>query len=86
MSGMNQEFDPMHRAGELWLALVNDIAAKPCKYPCLRDDLTDWLRDHYRRSADLRARLSLEQRDEPRERGYSIIDDDSGLPNQGELP
>ena len=38
------------------------------------------------RDADLRARLSLEQRDEPRERGYSMIDSDSGLPTQGELP
>lgn len=36
--------------------------------------------------SDLRARLSLEQRDEPRQRGYSMIDDDSGQPKQGELP
>lgn len=34
---------------------------------------------------DLRARLSLEQRDEPRERGYSMIDADSGQPKQGPL-
>ena len=36
-------------------------------------------------AADLRARLSLEQRDEPRERGWSMIDEDSGMPTQGEI-
>lgn len=34
----------------------------------------------------LRERLSLEQRDEPRERGWEMVDDDSGQPTQGELP
>lgn len=34
---------------------------------------------------DLRARLSLEQRSEPRERGWEMIDEDSGLPTQGEI-
>lgn len=28
---------------ELWRALKADCEAVPCKYPCLRDDLHDWL-------------------------------------------
>lgn len=34
------------RAADLWFALVKDVTANPCKYPCLRDDLVDWLSDH----------------------------------------
>lgn len=44
------------------------------------------IRKRTQAEADLRARLSLEQRDAPRQRGYSMIDDDSGQPKQGELP
>jgi hypothetical protein len=31
----------------LWRALIADIEESPCEYPCLRDDLADWL--HYNR-------------------------------------
>lgn len=34
------------RAGELWVALMKDISAEPCQFPCLRDDLIDWFRHH----------------------------------------
>ncbi len=40
------------RAAQLWLALVNDVTATPCRFPCLRDDLTDWLRHHLTQLSD----------------------------------
>jgi hypothetical protein len=39
-------FGPVERAAELWIALVKDITAEPCKFPCLRDDLIDWFKHH----------------------------------------
>jgi hypothetical protein len=40
----------------LWRALVDACNAEPCKHPCLRDDLHDWLTAHYR--AELRANVA----------------------------
>lgn len=47
MSDRPDPFCPStQRAAELWLALVKDVTAKECQFPCLRDDLTDWLKQH----------------------------------------
>ena len=32
---------------ERWPKLVADTNAVPCKYPCLRDDLADWMRSSH---------------------------------------
>jgi len=29
-----------------WSKLLGDCIAQPCKYPCLRDDLGDWMKDN----------------------------------------
>lgn len=34
-----------------WASLLADCDAVPCKYPCLRDDLHDWLRDYDERTS-----------------------------------
>jgi hypothetical protein len=36
---------------QLWQQLADDLNAKPCEYPCLRDDMADWLRDKGKESA-----------------------------------
>jgi uncharacterized protein YmfQ (DUF2313 family) len=43
--------DPANRAAEMWIALVKDVTAEPCRFQCLRDDLSDWLRDYSNRDA-----------------------------------
>jgi len=37
---------PADPGGELWRALIRDTGSVPCEYPCLRDDLADWLATH----------------------------------------
>lgn len=54
MSGSTVE-DAVRERGDAELAalfrrLIDDVNAVPCKYPCLRDDLHDWLRAHDERA------------------------------------
>lgn len=86
------EIDPgpiTHQAA-MWCELLNDCVKVPCEFPCLRDDLQDWMTKKLQdwmtkklREADLRARLDLEQRDEPRERGYSNFDSETAIRKTG---
>lgn len=43
MSELDDEFS-QEEAAQLWRALIDDVTETPCRFPCLRDDLADWLR------------------------------------------
>jgi len=44
-------FEEMVRDAGRWQRLKADCDASPCAYPCLRDDLADWIGDDEKRTA-----------------------------------